>query len=107
MIPTHPPTFSINYGAFHSRCGKTLKKSDFRIHSYESLNLIARQDGSYQPLQIYCNHCQETVNATTVDAWMFVNLSAQEIFYEVPIEELSNLHSKLESEHEKGLRISR
>ena len=107
MIPNHPPTFSITYGAVHSRCGKSLKKSDFRIQSYESLSLIAQQDGSYQPLQIYCNYCQESITATMIDAFIFINLSAKEIFYEMPIKEVFSQRLKMELEYKEGLKISR
>lgn len=107
MIPDHPPTFSISYGAAHARCGKSLKKSDFRIQSYESLNLIAQRDRSYQPLQLYCNHCAEEIAATTIDAFVFVNLSVKEIFYEMPIEEFFGQRLKLDMEYTEGLRTSR
>lgn len=107
MIPNHPPTFSINYGAVHSRCGNTLKKSDYRIQSYESLSLMGQQDGTYQPLEIYCNNCRATISATTVDVWIFENLSAKEIFYEVPIDELLSQRLKLDVEYKEGLKRSR
>lgn len=105
MTTHHPPTFLVNYGTVHSHCGNTLKKSDFRIQSYETLNLIAKPDGSYQPLQIYCNHCQETVTATTMDIWLSVNLSAKEILYEVPIEKIFSHREKIDAAYMEGLKM--
>jgi hypothetical protein len=60
------------------------------------LNLIA------EPLRIYCHHCREDFTATTIDVWMYVNLFAKELFYEVPIEEFFRQRSRLEAEHWKG-----
>jgi hypothetical protein len=76
MLPSHPPTFIVNHGGVHSRCKGPLMKSDIRIEFYESLSLIE------EPMQIYCHHCQEHFTATTIDVWMYVNLSAEELFYE-------------------------
>lgn len=42
--------------------------------------------------------------ATTIDVWMYVNLSARELFYEVPIEEFIGQRAKLEGEYREGLR---
>lgn len=96
MLPSHPPSFIVNYGGVHSRCKDTLKKSDIRIQSYKSLSLIA------EPLRIYCHHCQEDFTATTLDVWMYVNLSAKELFYEVPIAEFFSQRSMLEAEYQQG-----
>jgi len=99
MIPSHPPTFIVNHGGVHRRCKKTLKKSDIKIQSYESLNLLA------EPLKIYCHHCQEDFWATSIDVWLYINLSIRELFYEVSIAEVLGQREKLEIEYRSGLKV--
>ncbi len=99
MPPFHPPIFIVNHCGVHSRGKDTLKKSDIRIVSYESLNLIA------EPFQIYCLHCQEDFTATTIDVWMYVNLTVRELLFEVLIEEFLSQCEKLDDECGEGLEV--
>jgi len=88
-LPSHLPTFIVNHGGVHIRCLTALKKSYIRIESFESWNLIA------EPLQINCHHCQKEFTVTTIDVWMYVNLSVKELLYGKPIEEFLNQREKL------------
>lgn len=101
MLPTYLPTFAVIHSGVHSRCKNSFKKSDRRIQSYESLNLIS------EPLQIYCHHCQEEFTSSTIDVWMYVNLSIKELFYEVAIDQVLNQHDTLEAEYNRGMSIMR
>jgi hypothetical protein len=48
-----------------------------------------------EPLQICRHHCQEDFMTTTIDVWIYVNLSVKELFYEVPIAEVLNQYSSV------------
>ncbi len=45
--------------------------------------------------------------ATTIDVWMYVNLSVKELVYEVPIEEFNSHRVKLDVEYRNGLEVMR
>jgi hypothetical protein len=38
-----------------------------------------------------------------IDVWMHVNLSARELFYEVPIEKFLSQRAKVDAEYREGL----
>lgn len=101
MLPTYLPTFAVQHGGVHARCRNRSKKSDRRISTLESLNLIS------EPLQIYCHHCLEEFTATSIDVWLYVNLSIRELFYEVPIADVLRKQEKLEAEYANGLKVIR
>lgn len=79
MLPSHPATFAANHGGVHTRCRNSIKLSDNRIASCESLDLVA------EPLQIYCHHCEEDFTAITLDVWMFVSLLVRHLLHEMSI----------------------
>jgi hypothetical protein len=99
MQPSHPPTFIVNHGGVHSRCNQSLKKSEIRIESFESLKLVA------EPFQIYYHHCQDNFTATTIDVWMCFNLSVKKLLYEVPVEGFLSKREKLKSEYRAISRV--
>jgi hypothetical protein len=97
MLPPYLPNFVVNHGGVHSRCKQKIKISDLRISTYDSLKMIS------EPYELCCSRCAETFTSTTLDVWLFVNLSAREIFYELPVEQVLDQRTTLEAEYQRGL----
>jgi hypothetical protein len=47
------------------------------------------------------------MTATTIDVWMYINLSVKELLYEVPIDEFLSQRERLENKYREGLELVR
>jgi hypothetical protein len=85
----------------------THAKSDYRIQSYESLQLIAQPTERYQPLQLYCHHYMEYFTATSVDVSMYIHIAVKKVFTDLAVAEVSGQGSKFDAEYKEELELQR